>query len=103
MNKIVLVWYYVEVLFSRILNFLNIKRSEDCIPKGMYCYEYDKERNEKEPCNDGGYWIKTCKYYRSTPETGGIACTYVGFFGFEPSLYDQCKICSVKNNFKDED
>lgn len=69
----------------------------------MYCYEYDEERNTKEPINDGGYWVKTCKYYRSTPKTKGVACTYVGYMGFDPCLYDQCKICGVKDSFESED
>lgn len=59
----------------------------------MYCYTFDFERNEKEP-EENSLWIKTCPYYRSTTKTGGIGCTFSGFYGFDCCLYDQCKICS---------
>lgn len=66
----------------------------------MYCYEY-VDRTEKEPAD--GYWTKPFKYYRSTPKTKGIACTYVGHIGFDVCLYDQCKICGVKDSLENED
>lgn len=93
-TKLTLLWYWVEIQYAKILNKFCIVRSIDCIPNGMYCYEYDEERNSKEPTN--GYYIKPCKYYRSTTETGGIACTYLGYMGFDPCLYDSCKICGIK-------
>jgi len=66
----------------------------------MYCYEHDVERNIKEPIN--GYWIKPCKYYRSTNKSKGVACTYVGYFGFDVLLYDQCKICGENEEGKNK-
>lgn len=94
-TKLRLLWYWLETRYAKLLRLFGVVRSTDCIPDGMYCYEYDEERNAKEPTD--GYWIKTCKYYRSTPKTKGIACTYVGYMGFDPCLYDQCKICGVKD------
>lgn len=88
------VLYYIESRYIRLIRFLGIKGDASVIPDGIYCYVYDEERNKKEPCKDGSYWIKTCKYYRSTKNTGGIACAYSGFYGFDFALYDQCKICS---------
>ena len=92
-TKLRLLWYWLETRYAKLLRLFGVVRSTDCIPDGMYCYEYDEERNAKEPAD--GYWLKTCKYYRSTPKTKGIACTYVGYMGFDPCLYDQCKICDV--------
>lgn len=100
-EKFELIWYYVETRYTKLLNFFNFKKDSLIIPKGMYCYEYDEERNIKDPSYDGGYWIKTCKYYRSTSR-GGVACTFTGYFGFDPCLYDQCKICS-ENELEDVD
>lgn len=99
--KIKLLWYYVEVGYAKLLRLFNVRRSTSPIPKGTpYCYEYDEERNTKEPTD--GYWIKPCRYYRSTPKTKGVACTYVGYIGFDPCLYDQCKICGVDKGYEDE-
>lgn len=95
-TKLRLLWYWLETRYVKLLRLLSVVRSTDCIPNGMYCYEYDEERNAKEPCEDGGYWVKTCKYYRNTPKTKGVACTYVGYMGFDPCLYDKCKICGEK-------
>ena len=102
-TKLRLLWYWIETKYAKLLHLFGVVRSTDCIPDGMYCYEYDEERNTKEPCTDGGYWIKTCKYYRSTPKTGGVACTYVGYMGFDSCLYDQCKICGLNDEIDERD
>lgn len=98
-----LFWYYLETRYTKVLRYFNIRKDESIIPKGIYCYEYDEERNDKEPCKLGSYWIKPCKYYRSTPETRGIACTYTGFYGHDCCLYDQCKICGVNDEINQEE
>jgi len=100
LTNIKLLWYWVEIKYVKLVRIFGIIPSTDCIPKGMYCYEHDKERSIKEPLKDGEYWIKICKYHRSTQKTKGIACTYIGYMGFDPSLYDQCKICNIKEPFE---
>jgi len=92
-TKFKLLWYWVETRYVKLLRLFGVVPNTNPIPDGRYCYEYDKERNIKEPTD--GYWIISCKYYRSTYETGGVACTYLGYMGFDPCLYDQCKICDV--------
>ena len=98
-----LIWYYIETKYIKLLCIFGKKLDASIIPTGIYCYCVDKERNITHPCTDGGYWIKTCKYYRSTPKTGGIACTYVGYYGFDFCLYDQCKICGINNEIEERD
>jgi len=93
-DRILLVWYYVEVKYSQLLRLFGVRRSTLHIPEGMYCYDYDEERNATKDPDDVGYYVKTCKYYRSTYKTKGVACTYIGYYGFDPCLYDQCKMCS---------
>jgi hypothetical protein len=88
-----LLWYYIETRYVKLLHIFGINRDASIIPKGQYCYVWDNERNINEPCTNDGYCIKPCKYYRSTKKTRGIACTYIGFFGFDICLYDQCKFC----------
>lgn len=99
--KIILVWYYLETRYTKLLRIIGIKRNASIIPNGQYCYDLDEERNANQPHTNGGYWIKPCKYYRSTPKTKGIACTYTGFFGFDFCLYDQCKICGQNDQIDD--
>ena len=102
-TKLRLLWYWLETRYVILLRLFGVVRSASVIPKGQYCYVRDEERNAKEPCVDGGYWIKICKYYRSTPKTRGIACTYVGFFGFDFCLYDECKICGENDEIDERD
>lgn len=91
--KLKVLWYYLEVVYVKLLHIFNIKRTTSPIPKDTpYCYVWDEEKNKKEPIN--GYWIKPCKYYRNM-KGDKAACTYVGFIGWDPSLGDQCKICNI--------
>ena len=103
-TKLKLLWCWIETRYANLLHLFGVVRSTDCIPNGTYCYEYDEERNAKKPANGYyGYWIKPCKYYRSIPKTNVVACTYVGYMGFDPCLYDQCKICGVKDSLENID
>jgi hypothetical protein len=86
-------WSYVEVYFWKMLLFFGIEQSSKPIPKGYYCYVPDIEKNKT--VNDGSYYIKPCKYYRSVEGELNAGCTYVGYIGFDPSLGDQCKICET--------
>ena len=102
-NILKLLWYYTETRYVKLLRIFGVGRSVSVIPKGQYCYVLDEERNTKEPSTDGGYLIKPCKYYRSTVKTGGVACTYTGFYGFDFCLYDRCKICGVNDEIDECD
>lgn len=99
-ERIKLIRYFVAAKFIRMCRAVGIKQDTSVIPSGMYCYVPDKERNANEPTDSFSYWIKPCKYYRSTPSSGGVACMYVGYFGFDPCLYDQCKLCG--ENYGDD-
>lgn len=92
-------WYYIEVYFSKFQKLLGIKKDKSVIPEGMYCYVLDEEREKREPHINGGYWIKPCKYYRSM-KGHKAGCTYVAFIGWDACLGDQCKLCS--ENYGDE-
>jgi hypothetical protein len=96
-TKLILFWYWIETMYTKLLHLFGIEHSKEFIPNGMYCYEYDEKLNNR-PVD--GHRIKTCKYYRSTSKTKGIACTYIGYMGFDPCLYDKCKICGVKQKLK---
>lgn len=98
-TRLKLLWYWLETKWVKALRLLfGIKLGSDVIPNGMYCYEYDEEKNKRAPLDKMEYWVKVCPYYRSTPETKGIACTYSEFFGADMCLYDQCKICGEKED-----
>jgi hypothetical protein len=60
-HRLILLCYYIETRYVKLLRMFGIRRDASVIPKGQYCYVYDEERNIKEPCMDGGTWIKACK------------------------------------------
>jgi len=91
MNILLIIQYRIEVFFTKLLNLFSIKKNINVIPKGVYCYEYDKSHSNNN--------INICKYFRSTNTGKGTACTYVGYFGYDFSLYDQCKICGENLNY----
>ena len=95
-------WFGIEIGFSNIQQFFGYDKDTSKIAEGVYCNTHDIERNKKEPSTNGSIWIKTCPYYRWTKRTKGIACTYVGFMGFDFGLYDQCKICGENRGIDDE-
>ncbi len=95
-ERLILLWYFVEVLFAKVMLRFGVKKDSSVIPEGVYCYSFDKEKNAKEPLK-GGFWIEQCKYFRSTKNGTGIACTYCGFYGFDFCLYDRCKICGERD------
>jgi hypothetical protein len=98
--RIIIIWYYIEVGWSKFTSWLGFKKDTFVIPRGFYCYVFDNEKNIKEPHKNGGYWIKSCPYYRSMKGQCNAGCTYIGFIGFDPCLGDQCKICGI--NEEDE-
>lgn len=91
-DRLLLVGYWFEALYVRIRLLFGLKKNTNPIPKGPYCYEYTGYRWLRV---DGRAIRETrcCPYFRSTKLTGGIACTYLGVYGFDICLYDQCKIC----------
>lgn len=93
-------WYFIEVKYTRIERYFGKRKDKSVIPEGMYCYTWDEEREIRQPHNNGGFWIKSCKYYRSMKGQCDAGCTYVGFMGFDPCLGDQCKICG--QNYGDD-
>lgn len=94
-----MIWYYIEVYFSIILSKLGFKKDKTVIPEGHYCYTWDDEREKNQPHINGGFWVKTCKYYRNLKRYKA-ACTYVGYIGWDACLGDQCKICG--ENYGDD-
>lgn len=75
----------IEIAFARLRNFLGFSKSTEPIPKGVYCYRGDK----------------VCKYFRGI-NSHTSACTFTGFYGFDPGHNDQCKICSENMGWDEE-
>ena len=56
-----LIWYWLEVKYAQLLCLFGVRRSASPIPEGIYCYEYDDERNAtKAEAN-----ASTCKIFRA--------------------------------------
>lgn len=89
------IYYYFKILFNRIFG---IKFNKDKIPFGMYCYG-DICKKYKD---DGTPYIEvnTCPYFKRINSSNTV-CLYMGFIGFDPGHYDQCKICG--ENYGDEE
>lgn len=106
-NKLEYIWLYtiygIEVLYTKILYLFKIQKSIDPIPKGHYCYIPDEEKNNNLADDEkfDGFYIKTCKYYRSLPKGLHSGCVFIGYIGFEPLLGDQCKICGIKDEYEE--
>ena len=86
-------------MWTKSMRMFGIRKDSSVIPIGHYCYTIDEKKNISQPID--GYWIKTCKYYRSMKRQCDAGCTYVGFIGFDPCLGDQCKICG--QNYNDQE
>jgi len=93
-----LIWYYIETRYSKVMRWFGITKDETVIPRGMYCEEIDEERTNANKDPNVMYYVKTCKYHRMDSKGYGIACTYLGWYGFDFCLYDQCKMCSVNDD-----
>jgi len=84
--------YYIEILLSTLRLKLGFNYSKDCIPIGYYCYKIDEEKSKSRPLSEG-YEIQLCPYYRKTKNGDNCGCVYIGFWGYDSCLWDQCKIC----------
>ena len=99
-DRMLLIWYWVEVKYAQLLCLFGVRRSTKPIPKGVYCYEYTGHQwtNTKgETINE----TRCCPYFRWTKTTKGVACIYSPFYGFDFCLYDQCKICGEKDDINE--
>jgi hypothetical protein len=79
--------------FRFLRKTFNYYQDTSVIPTGDYCYNFDDERN-KTNTQPGSHYIKNCPYYKHMYDGINTGCSYLGFVGFEPCLWDQCKMCS---------
>lgn len=88
------IWYLIEVFYYWLYQKLGFRLDTNNIPRGVYCYEPDLERNKNR--EDNVYYVKPCKYYRYVD--GISVCLYESFIGSDVCLDDQCKICSENSD-----
>jgi hypothetical protein len=94
------IWFVV--LFFRIKRLLGFKFKTDEILNGQYCYVFDGTSGINKKTGYTWYGTKTCPYYKTLYKNKS-ACLYLGFFGWDLCLNDQCKICGVKNEIDEKD
>lgn len=100
-NSLKLLWYYAETRYVKLLRIFGVRRSTLLIPKGMYCYTPDIEKNEAiKSCTT--YYIKPCKYYKTFWGRYN-GCSYLGVITDDPTFDDQCKICGVNDELDKRD
>lgn len=93
---------YIIVWFNWLLIKLGYKHNETVVPEGPYCYVPDIEKNELERSkeNYGVYYVKPCKYFvKASRNISG--CKLLGYIGDDFLLNDQCKLCSINDDYKD--
>ena len=81
----------INILWWKLAITLGTKRSILPIPKGMYCYAPDIEKNNKRK-NNNIYYKKPCKYYKTLGRRYN-GCSYLGIITTDSIFDDQCKIC----------
>lgn len=89
-RKIKYIENLLTMIFSMIKLFFGYSYSPSIIPKGLYCYEPDDEKNKS--CENFVYYIKTCKYYKRIGEWNG--CQYLGIITDDFVFADKCKMCN---------
>lgn len=93
---------FVNVLWWKLLFLFGVKRSVLPIPKGLYCYVPDIEKNnacsETEPF---AYYIIPCKYYKTLGRRFN-GCSYLGIITDDCVFNDKCKKCGENFGFNDD-
>ena len=85
------------MLWWSMLVFFGVKRSNDPIPNGQYCYKPDIAKNKARTTST--YHIIPCKYYKSLGR-GYNGCSYEGIITDDTTFDDQCKICAIKEEWE---
>lgn len=86
--------YRIKILWLKIQKLRGKQLDESVIPKGLYCYSVTEEELKRvhSPDWNGTYNITPCPYFGCMRDHKA-ACFYMGFIGWDPCLWDQCKIC----------
>lgn len=87
----------IGILWWKLLILFRIRRSSSPIPKGVYCYASDIEKNKNKNEDDFSHYIKLCKYYKFLGH-GYNGCSYLGIITDDSVFGDQCKMCG-KNKY----
>ena len=86
----------VKMLWDKfVCSVTDVKVDTTQIPQGSYCYEI----LEVNP--DSSYTVRKCSYFRSYKQ-GNTGCMAIGFFGFDVAHTDSCKICGIKQTWKED-
>jgi hypothetical protein len=109
MTKIKTFFLYFDNILNSIFGVirikLGIKYSEDKIPHGPYCYKLNRVSDGKlilPPINSGiGIRIEPCIYYKTLPNDYN-SCKFLGIITDDYIFGDQCKICDIKEDYRDE-
>jgi hypothetical protein len=103
----------INSIFGLIRIKLGIKYSEDKIPHGPYCYKLNRSSDGKlilppvtKRCKSIVYAgisirIEPCIYYKTLPNDYN-SCKFLGIITDDYIFGDQCKICEIKEDYRDE-
>jgi hypothetical protein len=109
MTKIKTFFLYFDNILNSIFGVirikLGIKYSEDKIPHGPYCYKINRDSDGKiiSPPISSEITIKIepCVYYKTLPNDYN-SCKFLGIITDDYIFGDQCKICDIKEDYRDD-
>lgn len=91
---------WIKILWWSFIIKLGYKRSKDPIPQGVYCYKPDDEKNRKNK-NNSVFFVEPCKYYKTLGNRYN-GCSYLGIITDDMVFDDQCKMCDIKEQCREE-
>jgi hypothetical protein len=84
-------WF--ELIWSKVRIYFGYEYDKSVIPRGLYCYEPDVEKNKNYGKDDKFvYYIKPCPHYKWINRRYR-GCKYLGMITDDFIFRDQCKSC----------
>ena len=87
-----------KVLISKTRNLAGLKYDTSVIPKGIYCYEYDKKTTEMLIDEwDNGFYVRVCPYHTSLNKKTAC-CLYTGKITKDEEFINKNKNCNINKH-----
>jgi hypothetical protein len=99
---------FFGLLWSKVRIYFGHEYDKSVIPRGMYCYAPDFEKNSelKDGCFDEDgkfhYYIKPCPHYKWINDRYR-GCKYLGMITDDFIFADQCKSCGENYDMSDDE
>jgi len=87
-----------KVIISKTISIVGLKLDTSVIPKGEFCYEYNKQATDAliDEWNTG-FYIRICPYHLTLNEKY-CYCMYTGKFVKDKGIKDKTKNCNINKH-----